>query len=236
MCEAIYFAGGLGCPLEYYQPGFRPWLAQRWNTADLYAFTAALHRFRTDPSGVFSVKLFWHGITAMVRELKPNEFARPLPTAPSAADAATYRRMFSALSDLFPAPSFVFLARRDEIYQAVSLYVAGATRAWRQYEGVMPNGDRTPPYDFDIILQLLARIQNHKAHWINFFRANELRYRTIYYEDLEQDYEGTLRKLFTAIGRPDAPIPPPRLQKQADFHSDALTRKFQAEFSQRAGG
>jgi trehalose 2-sulfotransferase len=233
--EAIYFAGGLGCPLEYYQPGFRPGLARRWNAAGLREYTAALHRFRTDPSGVFSVKLFWHGVTTMVGELKPDEFDSTLLKPTLATTPDTYRRIFSTLADFFPAPTLVFLSRRDEIRQAVSLYVAGVTGAWRQYERIGSGKKELPLYDFDAIVRLLAKIQNHKANWINFFRANQLRYYAIDYEDMEQDYEGTLREFFTAIGRPDASIVPPRLQKQADSHSEDLVGKFVAEFRQRVG-
>src|SRR5262249_3954211 len=40
--EAIFTAGGLGCPLEYLHRGFRPAFAARWKTPDLDAFIGAL--------------------------------------------------------------------------------------------------------------------------------------------------------------------------------------------------
>lgn len=235
LCEAVYFAGGLGCPVEYYQPGHRARLARRWNAAGLRDYTTALHRFRTDPSGVFSVKLFWPGITKLVSELKPDEFDPAVAKATFAIDAEAYRRIFSTLVDFFPAPTFVFLSRRDEIRQAVSLYFAGATGAWRRYEWANPDKQESLAYDFDAIVQLLARIQNHKAHWINFFRANRVKYYAIDYEDIERDYHGTLQQFFAAFGRPDAAILPPRLQKQADSRSEDLVQKFAVEFSRRVG-
>ena len=56
--EAMYFAGGLGCPLEYYHAGFRPSFEERWDVHEIGAYTAALHRWRTDESGTFAIKLF----------------------------------------------------------------------------------------------------------------------------------------------------------------------------------
>ena len=55
VAEAMYFAGGMGCPHEYFSFGFRPVLERRWRPPDLRSYVAKLHRFRTDPSGVFSI-------------------------------------------------------------------------------------------------------------------------------------------------------------------------------------
>lgn len=235
--EAVYFAGGLGCPLEYYHGGFRPSFERRWKTTDIPAYAAALHRYRTDPSGVFSIKLFWWDVAELVGELMPTEFASLSRANASQTDDSLYRRIFAAIAGLFPYPRFVLLTRRDEIRQAVSNSVAAQTGAWRR----LPYGHRnarrvSPVYDFNQIVQRLAEIQNDNAHWMNFFRANGLQYHKIVYEDLAADYEPTLRKLFAAVGRPEAPIMPLRLRKQADDYSEELLRRFLTEFHQRAHG
>jgi len=233
--EAIYFAGGLGCPLEYYHEGFRPGFEERWKTRDLAAYNATLHRVRTDPSGVFSIKLFWWDLVRLAVEIEPEEFNSPYRMHASRTEYDVYRRLLALVSGLFPSPTFVFLVRRDEIRQAVSHVVAGTTRYWRKFEG---DRDRTSsvPYDFDATVQRLAEVQNDNAHWLNFFRVNGLQYHHIAYEDLAQDYEKIVRTFFDAIGRPDAAIHPPRLRKQADGHSEALLQRFLQEFRRRAQG
>ncbi|HUC62899.1 MAG TPA: Stf0 family sulfotransferase [Alphaproteobacteria bacterium] len=231
--EAIYFAGGLGNPLEYFHAGFRPKFERRWKPASFSDYVARLYRSRTDPSGVFGLKLFWVDVVDLLHECAPDEFAFLDWRHPGDLAPETHRRIFGILRDFIPNPTFVFLTRRDEIRQAVSHVVAGRSRAWRQFPR-QARKDLDAEYEFHRILQYLGVIQRHNGHWRDFFRANALACHRIVYEDLEADYEGTLRKFFAAVGRPDAPIPPPRLQKQADARSEALVQRFRAEFRQRA--
>jgi LPS sulfotransferase NodH len=65
--EALYFAGDLGCPLEYFHAGFRPTLAARWGCAGLEDYGRAVHRWRTDPSGTLSVNLNCHDVADKAR-------------------------------------------------------------------------------------------------------------------------------------------------------------------------
>lgn len=235
--EAIYFAGGLGCPLEYFHQGFRPQFEARWKSADFQAYVSTLHRLRTDPSGIFSVKLFWHDVLQMICERAPGVFDALVGAPPPLVSADDHRRLYEVIRAIFPNPTFVFLTRRDELRQAVSNYVAEQTRRWRKFSP--PARDPGLPqiaYSFDDIFRLHVGNRRRSENWESFFRANDLPYYKIVYEDLALDYEGTLRKFFTAIGRPDAPIVPPRLRKQADARSEALLQKFLAEFRQRARG
>lgn len=232
--EAIYFAKGLGCPLEYFHPGF---ILERWRAPNITEYAGTVHRLRTDPSGVFSIKLFWRDVVSLVRELTPTPpFALKWPN-PRQTDESVYRWIFATIGWLTPAPTFIFLKRRDEVRQAISISVAGQTRIWRRFSPLdTPRSTPPPKYDFDDIVWSLAQIQNGNAHWSNFFRANKLPFYEIDYEDLASDYDGTLRKFFAAIGRADAPIVPPRMQKQADDLSENSMRQFMAEFRARSRG
>jgi LPS sulfotransferase NodH len=232
--EAIYFAGGLGCPVEYFHRGFRTGFERRWATSDIRAYAKMVHRYRTDPSGVFSVKLFWGDLLELVCEVAPGEFSSLDGVNASRIDASVYRRIFSTIADIFPCPTFILLTRRDEIRQAVSTFVATETRLWRRFS--TRTGAPRADYNFDGIVQRLAEIQNDNHHWLNFFRGNGLQYYGMTYEDLADNYEVTLRRFFAALGRPDAPITPPRLQKQADVYSEELLERFLIEFHQRAHG
>src|ERR1700761_3198901 len=57
--EALYFAQGLGCPLEYFHPGFRPPMAERWHAPEIRRYAQSVKAHRTDPGGTLAVKLFW---------------------------------------------------------------------------------------------------------------------------------------------------------------------------------
>lgn len=234
--EAMYFAGGMGCPLEYFHSGFRPDFEARFQPADIHSYTAKLHEFRTDKSGVFSVKLFWQDITDLVREIAPAEFHWRRDGHSLQLDPDVHCRIFETLANLVPNPTFVFLRRRDTIRQAVSLFIAGRTRQWRQLSPSKGSGVRaTVSYDFGKIFRILSTIQRTNTHWTNFFRANGLVHYEMVYEDLESDYQGTLRRFFDAIGWQNVSIAAPRLRKQSDIHSEELLQRFLTEFRQRSG-
>ena len=84
--EAIHFAGGLGCPLEYLHRGFRPTLAARWQAPDLDTYVAAMHRWRTDPSGTVATKLFWQDVEEIAHERAPDRFPPPGAARPEDTD------------------------------------------------------------------------------------------------------------------------------------------------------
>lgn len=234
LSEAMYFAGAFGCPLEYFHPTFRQSFERRFRSADFLSYLSALHAHRTGGNGVFSTKLFWIDVLDLAHELAPKEFGK-LGWSATHISTADHRRILSLIVEAIPNPEFVFLTRRDEVRQAISLFVASGTGSWRKFTNGVAGG-ASPEYSFDQIVATLAFVQNCNRQWLNFFRANNLRYQQLVYEDLAQDYERTLRKLFIALGRPDAPIVPPRLRRQADATSDEFRERFMSDFARRARG
>ncbi|MGA7673664.1 MAG: Stf0 family sulfotransferase [Rhizomicrobium sp.] len=232
--EAIYFAGGLGCPLEYFHEGFQPLFEARWKPADFQAYVSTLHSLRTDSTGVFSTKLFWRDAVRLMCQFAPAEFNMPHWTADTHISHTAYRRAFSIFSQFLPNPTFVFLTRRNTVRQAVSFSIAGETRLWREFSGSSPKHKmQEPAYDFNRVLRILAVIQKGNAHWSNFFRANDLQHHEVVYEDLAENYENTMRSLFEAVGRPEAAIMPARLRRQADARSEEILEQFLADFRRR---
>jgi trehalose 2-sulfotransferase len=234
--EAMYFAGGLGCPLEYFHAGFRPGFESCWTTTTFNDYRDALYKFRTDPTGTLSVKLFWLDVMNLLRERDGSTFDhRARAQAPFVVNDA-YRQMMIILSELFPNPTFVLLTRRDQVGQAVSLSIAAQGRIWRWFAGTPKRKSlREPNYQFDRIMRYVAEIQRDNGHWDKFFDANGIIPFRIVYEELASDYTGTLAKTFAYLGRADAAIPPPRLNKQADERSDAFCARFLSEFRQKFG-
>ena len=234
LSEAMYFTGGVGCPVEYFHAGFRPCLERRWQTTGFAPYCACVHAHRTDTTGVFSLKYFWRDIVDLARELAPAEFGE-LRLASTQINAMSHRRIFALISQTMPNPFFVFLTRRDEVLQAISYYVARGTGRWRRFSGRAHPG-ACPEYSFEKILVYLGFVQNCNRQWLNFFRANDLPFYPMVYEDLAQDYEATLREFFRAVGRPEARIVPPRLHKQADATSEEFFERFMADFRRQVRG
>src|SRR5262249_52136688 len=133
--EAIYAAGDLGCPLEYLHCGFRPEFARRWQAHDLDTYVRAMHRLRTDSTGVLSIKLFWRDIEEVVQETAGQD--APILRRDVMPDAEQFRAIFDRLRPILPNPTFVYLTRRDRVRQAVSAFVAIQTGVFRLF----PSGD-----------------------------------------------------------------------------------------------
>ena len=236
LAEAMYFAGGLGCALEYFHAGFRPGFESSWATTTFNDYRDALYKFRTDPTGTLSVKLFWHDVMDLLRERDGSTFDHlARAQAPFIVNDA-YRQTMTVLSKLFPNPTFLLLTRHDHVGQAVSLSIAAQNRNWRWFAGTPKRkGLREPNYQFDHIMRYVAEIQRNNGHWNKFFDANGIIPFRIVYEELASDYAGTLARTFAYLGRPDVAIPSPRLNKQADERSDAFCARFLAEFRQKFG-
>lgn len=224
--EALYFAGGQGCPIEYFHQGFRPGLAERWGTHTLGEHAAEVHRLRTDPWGTLGVKIFWRDVAEMAAELDPARFG-DLGGEPLSPDE--YRAIAALLAPVFPNAGFVHLERMDRVRQAVSGLRATQTGLFR----VIPEMGATAvkgeaEYDFDRIDALVAHSDACHSHWRNFFAAIGAAPFALTYEALVADYEGSVRAVLDRLGS-DAPVPPIRMQRQSDAGNEAFVLRYLRE-------
>ena len=231
--EALYFAGRLGCPIEYFHRGFRPGLAQRWGTATLAEHVAAVHRHRTDPAGTLGVKIFWRDVEDMAAELDPARFGDLAGKLPAALTADNYRAIAAALAAIFPQSCFVHLERTDKVRAAVSGLTATQTGLFRVIPeaGVQP-AKGVAEYDFDRIDGLIAQSEQSHQHWRNFFEATGAAPVTITYEQLAGDYDASTRRVLDALGS-DAPVPPVRMRRQSDAGNEAFVLRYLREHRSR---
>ena len=228
--EAIYFGRGLGCPLEYFHRGFRPAFEERWDVTSLDAYIAQLQHRRTDPSGTFSLKLFWRDVLDLANERAPGVFENLRLAPPAQVPTETYRGLYNLLPDFLRSASWILLSRRDAVRQAVSTFVAWKTESWRRLFEDESRPLSAPAYDAVQIRRLLSRVLRSNAHWQRFLESNDLPHVNVVYEDMEEDYAGTVRRLLHSLGCPDAPIAAPRLHKQTNAWSEELCEQFLAEF------
>lgn len=233
--EALFFAGGFGCPLEYFNVDFRGSFEKRWQTDDLPSFVRALHRHRTDPSGVLGVKLFWNDVPGLLRELAPGRFDWMAGVRPSNIDNGVYCEIHALLQTILPNPRHVWLRRDDMVAQAVSVSVANQRRRWLRIDASDPAHSRNVEFRFDRLLGSLARIQRRDTHWRRYFAANRLDPIDVRYEALAHDYPGEVRRLLAILGRGNVEVAPPRLLKQADAESERLAVLFRKRFSALTG-
>lgn len=224
--EALYFAGGLGCPLEYFHTGFRPELAGRWQTGTLAAHVQAVHRFRTDPGGTLAVKLFWGDVAAMVAELEPARFASLPESMVDDIAPETYRAIAAALEPVFPNPRFVHLWRGDRLRMAVSGLTAVQTGVWRRIPdaGIQePRGQAE--YDPARIENYMALADRCHHHWRGFFAAIGAVAYPVTYEELSAAYVPTVAALLSHLGS-SAGVPAVRMLRQADVTNEDFVLRY----------
>jgi LPS sulfotransferase NodH len=160
----------------------------------------------TTPNGVFGSKLMW------------NYFGDLLARLGTSPDGAALQ----ALTTCFGPPRFVLVTRRDKVAQAVSLWRAVQTRAWRASDG--PCTD--PVYDARGIEYLLAQVSAHDDAWRRWFEANAVDPLHVEYETFTAEYEGTVRRVLDHLGVSADHIPDPPLARQGDERSAHWVARF----------
>jgi LPS sulfotransferase NodH len=236
--EALYFAGELGCPLEYLHVGLRPRLQQEWQLPELDAYVQALHERRTAPSGTFSMKLFWREVEEIANELEPDVFGPFGSLAPETTSAATYRELYRLFAPMLPNPVFIHLERADVLRHAISCHFATESGRWRHIPGVEDRAAlREAAFDYDRIASLAGVSRYAHTHWRQFFAANGIEPLHVAYEALDSDYTGTVQSVLRYLGSA-ADVPPVRMQRQSDGQSEMFAVRFLREHKAResAGG
>lgn len=231
--EAMYFAGGMGCPVEYFHGGFRPRFEARWHTSGAAGLLEAAFHHRTDPGGTFATKLFWKDLVGLAGESEGGDWSGVSALRDGSPDTARLGDLGHMLRIRFPQPRFVHLFRRDTIRQGLSHHAAMETGRWRWW-----GMKEQPPvaYDFDRILKCVMIARRTRTMWNALFAASDIRPIEIAYEDLLDNYDATLRRLFAALGQPDAMPPPPRLKRQTRPETEAMLRRFHRDLASRAVG
>ena len=234
--EALTFAGGFGCPLEYFHGGFRPAFEQRWDAHTEADYIAALRRHRTDPNGTLAVKLFWGDVALIVSRVSPNLGAGLARQDAQALPDESYRAAHDILCEIMPDPTWLTLERRDMIRQSISHVRALRNNRWR---GISKPGLRLnppAPYVFEDLLQGVQWAHNCRLQWHRFFAANGLSPYQVTYESLLADRDAVLLALFRALGGVHTQVPELRMIKQADALSDEWHTRFLSDLRRQGPG
>ena len=123
---------------------------------------------------------------------------------------------------------FVWMHRRDTTRQAVSLWKALQTQQWRR-DSDEDIGGRGLRFSFAAIDHLKLRIDEHNAAWQDFFYGCGVEPMEVVYEELVEDYEGTVLWLLDGIGVPipgDFAVVEPGMRRQADELSEEWVRLY----------
>ncbi|HWT23816.1 MAG TPA: Stf0 family sulfotransferase [Solirubrobacteraceae bacterium] len=161
----------------------------------------------TTPNGVFGAKLMWSYFGDLLARLGTTPGGRAL--------AAIEERFGSSLR-------WVHVTRRDKVEQAVSLWRAVQTRAWRASDEVCAE----PVYDARGIRHLHRQLHAHEQAWRDWFADNRIAPLHVEYETFIAEHERTIRRVLHHLGVSVTHIPDPPLSRQGDDRSARWVARF----------
>ena len=169
----------------------------------------------TTANGVFGAKLMWGYLDDFATLLRGIEGWGGLD-------------VHDVLRRAFPGLRFVRITREDKLRQAVSLWKAVQTQAWRAGGGEAAG---LPEYDHTALSHLVAQLADHDRSWGEWFERIGEEPLCVTYEELARDHRPVLERVLGHLGieAPDLDLAAPRLAVQADATSEEGVARYLAE-------
>jgi LPS sulfotransferase NodH len=170
----------------------------------------------TTPNGVFGAKLMWGYLGDFAELLRGIEGMAgwPLP---------------ELLGRAFPGLRYVQITRQDKVRQAVSLWKAVQTQAWKREPGEeIDRAPVEPVFSFRAINYLVRLLTAHDASWDAYFLGLGYEPLKITYEELAESTDAVVRSVLDHLGIAapgDLAVESLRLSVQADEISELWVRR-----------
>ena len=240
--EALRHSGLPRRPHEYFDPDRHANIVERlafrempdrpatpnelWQPQTYDRYLAWALREGTTPNGVFGAKLMWGYLGDFAQLLRGIDGMDGLPVP-------------DLLGRAFPHLRYVRITRQDKVRQAVSLWRAVQTQAWRREDG----GDdkrqaREPTFSFRAINYLVRLLTAHDASWDAYFLGLGYEPLSVTYEELAESHEPVVRRVLEHIGievPADLRVEAPRLQAQADDISERWVARVHEHLAAHEG-
>jgi trehalose 2-sulfotransferase len=240
--EALRHSGLPRRPHEYFDPDRHANIVERlafrempdrpatpnelWQPETYDRYLAWALREGTTPNGVFGAKLMWGYLGDFAQLLRGIDGLDGLPVP-------------ELLERAFPNLRYVRITRQDKVRQAVSLWRAVQTQAWRRDDG----GDdkrqaREPTFSFRAINYLVRLLTAHDASWDAYFLGLGHEPLSVTYEELAESHEPVVRRVLEHIGievPADLRVEAPRLQAQADDISERWVARVHEHLAAHEG-
>jgi LPS sulfotransferase NodH len=168
----------------------------------------------TTPNGVFGAKLMWGYL---------GDFAELL----RGIDGMTERPLPELLARAFPGLRYIQITRQNKIRQAVSLWKAVQTQAWKREAGEEASSPAELVFSFRAINYLVRLLTAHDASWDAYFLGLGHEPLKLTYEELAESTDAVLHRVLAHLGIP-APaglVVQARLSVQADQVSEEWVRR-----------
>jgi LPS sulfotransferase NodH len=175
----------------------------------------------TTHNGVFGAKLMWGYLGDFAELLRgiPGQVGLPVP---------------DLLEQAFPGLRYIQITREDKVRQAVSLWKAVQTQAWRgDAAGAGPAVE--PAFSFRAVNYLVRQLTAHDAAWDAYFLGLGHQPLKITYEELTEGFDPVIRRVLhhLEIAAPaDLRLTAPKLKVQADERSESWVRHFNDQLAE----
>jgi trehalose 2-sulfotransferase len=230
--EALRHSGLPRRPHEYFDPGRHANIIERlafrempdgvrrepsplWRAETYDRYLEWALEQGTTPNGVFGAKLMWGYLGDFAELLRGIEGMAGLPLP-------------DLLARVFPGLRYVQVTRRDKVRQAVSLWKAVQTQAWRDDRDDSARPAPKPVFSFRAINYLVRLLTAHDASWDAYFLGLGQEPLKVTYEELAEDAEPVVRRVLAHLGI-EVPagfaVQAPRLKVQADALSEDWVRR-----------
>jgi LPS sulfotransferase NodH len=230
--EALRKSGLPRRPHEYFEPDLHGNIVERlafrempdgsaskpsplWHPDSYDRYLAWALEEGTTPNGVFGAKLMWGYLGDFAELLRGIEgmAGRPLP---------------DLLGRAFPGLRYIQITREDKVRQAVSLWKAVQTQAWKREPGTESQPKVEPVFSFQAINYLVRLLTAHDASWDAYFLGLGYEPLKVTYEELAHGTEEVVARVLANLGIP-APetlvLETPRLTVQADEVSEEWVQR-----------
>lgn len=218
LCALLRSSGVAGRPESYFRAQDEALWARHWGLAPGFSFPdylGAAQEAGRSPNGVFSARIMWGTMEALVRNTAAHDPGH------GESDAQILERAFGRCR-------FVHLWREDAVAQAVSLLRAEQTGLWHTTDSAEAAGAAPPRYDFDQIRARVAEMGAHNAAWRRWFARNAITPQALSYEALDRDSAGEALKVLSFLG---LSLPPgARLSSPTHRMADALSADWVARY------
>jgi LPS sulfotransferase NodH len=267
LAQALWGTGIAGRPREYFNAVEQEsrWIRSILGDSTMLNGVPKILTAGTTPNGLFGAKVHWNhfrhlGMSILGKwndseRVAPYEALRsqlPRMLSPEAASDVLESRFsgvpfqasaYALLQSFVPDLRVIWLKRENMISCAISHFRARQTGVWYQplsNSGTAP--DKTvPQLDLAEIHNLYCLAGYQQESWRRFFQEHRLSPQCVFYEELVENYESTVRHVlqFLGIRGEQTFIPPPRSLKQSDALSEeweARYRKMRAEAGSDTAG
>lgn len=132
------------------------------------------------------------------------------------------------IKQFFQECKYIWLLRQDIIAQAVSMYIAEETEAWKSF-GKEKKSRNLVEYNEEKIARWVERLKKQNFSWLDFFLVNQIEYLQVTYEDILINSNQQCHNIchFCEIEyNGDFSLANARYQKQGDFLNDRFAEMF----------